>query len=563
MLNVKTFCTTFLILVFQTESFAQFRNISSNSVEEDMLLSTNLNLISTNKFYPQSAELIGQLSSSEGILFSNKQFDYFQWNNPEYFNNKRIKFTQLNFIKKQSENGFYLNPNRFYSWESNDKKDYFVMNPVLDLSTGKDIKSDNSILYNGRGVQVLGQFGNKLVFQTTMVEYQAQFQNNFNLYQNKFNVIPGIGNIQKNSFNYWDYFNATGYISAKILEKIDHTNKIDSLNYQIVASFGHDKQFIGAGFRSLILSDFAPQSLFLKVNYKLGPFKYQNLFKELISNSTDSNNIFNKKYLALHRGSLQFKKNIFEIGFTEMIVQSRKDNSLDANYFNPVIFYRSIERELGSGDNAFIALDAKYSKKQFVAYGQILIDEFEVKKIFTTVSSRNKFGYQFGVYFQPQIAVFKQSYFNLEYNQVRPYTYSHWTNSYFSSYNQSMAHPLESNFREILFRCFVIPQSFQRFTFKNIMSIAIKGFDTDGKNYGGDIRKSWKTASSWDYAPTTQGEKGTILNVFNEITYYAMPNLLLQLTQQFRSQSNINQSNNYLYFSIKYNFTDTRSQTIF
>ena len=95
------------------------------------------------------------------------------------------------------------------------------------------------------------------------------------------------------------------------------------------------------------------------------------------------------------------------------------------------------------------------------------------------------------------------------------------------------------------------------------MSIAIKGFDTDGKNYGGDIRKSWKTASSWDYAPTTQGEKGTILNVFNEITYYAMPNLLLQLTQQFRSQSNINQSNNYLYFSIKYNFTDTRSQTIF
>ena len=114
MLNVKTFCTIITILVFQTESLAQFRNISSNSVEEDMLLSTNLNLINTNKFYPQSAEFVNQLSSSDRILFSNKQFDYFQWNNPEYFGNKRVKFTQLNFIKKQSENGFYLNPNRFY-----------------------------------------------------------------------------------------------------------------------------------------------------------------------------------------------------------------------------------------------------------------------------------------------------------------------------------------------------------------------------------------------------------------------------------------------------------------
>lgn len=563
MLNVKTFCIIFAILVFQTESLAQFRNISSNSVEEDMLLSTNLNLINTNKFYPQSADFINQLSSTDRILFSNKQFDYFQWNNPEYFGNKRVKFTQLNFIKKQSENGFYLNPNRFYSWESNDRKDYLVVNPVLDLSVGKDIKSNNSILYNGRGFQVLGQFGNKLVFQTTMVEYQAEFQGNFNQYKSKFNVFPGLGNAQVNSFKYWDYFNARGSLTAKLLEKIDPSNKIDSVNYQIVASFGHDKQFIGSGFRSLIISDFAPQSLFLQVNYKLGPFRYQNLFKQLISNSQDSNRIFNKKYLALHRGSLQLFKNVIEIGLTEMIVQSRKDNSFDANYLNPVIFYRSIERELGSGDNAFIALDAKYTKKQFLAYGQILIDEFEVKKVFSTVSSRNKLGYQLGFYIKPQIRFLKQNYINLEYNQVTPFTYSHWTNSFYSSYNQPMAHPLESNFREVLLRLFFVPQNLQRWTFRNITSLALKGFDINGGNYGSDIRKSYYTAVDKDKSVIGQGDKSRIFNILNEVTFYAMPNLLLQFTQQFRSQSNINQSNNYLYFSIKYNFTDTRSQTIF
>lgn len=552
-----------LTLLLNMSLQGQFRNIGANSVEEDLLISTSLSLNNTNKFNPQSPEFIHKLVGQKNDHFSNLNFDYFQWNNPEYFGNKRIPFTKLKTIQKLANNGFYLNPNRFYSWESNDHQDYFVINPVLDLMAGKDFKNNKNILYNGRGINVLGQFGNKFVFQTTMIEYQSQFQDNFNQFKTKYNVFPGLGNVQMNSFNYWDYFNASGYVSAKLLEKVDRSNLVDSLNYQIVATFGHDKQFIGSGFRSLILSDFAPQSLFLQVNYKLGPFKYQNLFKELISNSVDSNNIFNKKYLALHRGSLEIKKNVFEIGFTEMIVQSRKDNSLDANYFNPVIFYRSIERELGSGDNAFIALDAKYSKKHFMAYGQLLIDEFEVKKMFTTISSRNKIGYQLGVYLKPEISWIKQSYFNFEYNQVRPYTYSHWTNSYYSSYNQALAHPLESNFREILFRCFIIPQKYQRFTFKHISSFAIKGFDTNGANYGGDLRKDWNTATNWNYAPTTQGQKGIIINVFNELSYFLMPNLMLQLTHQYRSQSNINQSNNYFYFSVKYNFTQNRNQTIF
>jgi hypothetical protein len=126
-----------------------------------------------------------------------------------------------------------------------------------------------------------------------------------------------------------------------------------------------------------------------------------------------------------------------------------------------------------------------------------------------------------------------------------------------------MAHPLESNFREVLLRLFFVPQNLQRWTFRNITSLALKGFDINGGNYGSDIRKSYYTAVDKDKSVIGQGDKSRIFNILNEVTFYAMPNLLLQLTQQFRSQSNINQSNNYLYFSIKYNFTDTRSQTIF
>jgi len=559
-------------LILQINLNAQYRFIKTNSVEEDQLISTDFGLINTNRFYPQSAEFVNQTQNyfSNIIIlrneFSNKNFNYFSWNNPEYFGNKKTKFTNWNLLKKIGPNSFYQNPNRFYSWESKNRKDYFVINPVLDLSVARKSAISDSMLFNGRGLEFYGQFGDKFTFYTQLIDYQADYIKSIDNYKDSLGVYPGIGKFYRNSFNFVDYFYTTGYVSGNLLEKkqFDSISKKDELVYQIVATFGNDKQFIGNGYRSLILSDFAPPSLFLQVNYKLGPLKYQNLFKELIGNlSIDSNKILNKKYLALHRASLEFEKVGLELGLTEMIVQSRSNNVLDPNYFNPIIFYRAIERDLGSGDNALIALDAKYKKGAFMFYTQLVLDEFSVGKAFTTNSYLNKFAFQLGVFYKPLLSFMKQGYLNLEFNQVRPYTYSHWTTDYYSSYNQALAHPLESNFREVLFRLFFVPKNFQRWSFRNITSFAFKGFDLNGKNYGSDIRKSYYTAVEKKNAIIGQGDKAIIFNTLNEINYYALPNLMLQLTQQFRSQSNIQQSYNYIYFSIKYNFTQNRNQYIF
>ena len=153
--------------------------------------------------------------------------------------------------------------------------------------------------------------------------------------------------------------------------------------------------------------------------------------------SVDSNKILNKKYLALHRGSLEFKKIGLELGLTEMIIQSREGNRFDANYFNPIIFYRAIERDLGSGDNALMAFDAKLTKREFMFYTQLVLDEFNVKSAFTSNSYLNKFAFQLGMYYKPEFQFLKSGYLNLEMNQVRPYTYSHWSNNYYSSYNRN------------------------------------------------------------------------------------------------------------------------------
>lgn len=550
-----------LFLTISHLAIGQFRLIHANSLEDDFRNSQDLSHISTNRFVPQSRENVSL--DSQNSEFSNRNFSYFSWNNPEYFGKKRVPLTNLHFINKLGEKSLFQNPNRFYSWESSDRSDYFVINPVLDLSYCPKSQFTDSSLFNGRGVEFYGQFGDKFAFYTTLMDYQADYRRNIDLYKDSNRVYPGIGKFYRNSFGYVDYFYATGYVSAKLLEKKDELG-ID-LIYQIVATFGNDKQFIGNGMRSLILSDFAPPSLFLQINYKLGPLKYQNLFKELVGDlSVDSNKILNKKYLALHRGSLEFKKIGLELGLTEMIIQSRSDNGMDANYFNPIIFYRAIERDLGSGDNALIALDAKFTKRKFMLYTQLVLDEFNVKSAFTSNSYLNKFAFQLGMYYKPEFHFLKSGYLNLELNQVRPYTYSHWSSSYYSSYNQSLAHPLESNFREVLVRIFAQPKNYQRWTFRNITSFAMKGFDVDGKNYGSDIRKNYYRAQNRTYSEIGQGQKGYILNIVTEASYFIMPNFVAQFTHQFRNQSgNLQLKDNYLFLSFKYNFTQNRNQQIF
>ena len=560
-LNKRYYLIFILAISFILPLSAQYRLIQANSLEDDFRTAKDLRSLSTNRFVPQSRTNVDL--DSHFSEFSNHYFSYFSWNNPEYFGNKKLPLTSYRWIKKIGDETLLRNPNRFFSWESSDRQDYFVLNPVIDFSYSRKSAFTDSALFNGRGAELYGQFGDKFTFYSNVMDYQADYRLVMDQYKDSQRVYPGIGKFYRNSFQFVDYFYATGYISGKLLEKLD-SNKRDAI-YQIVATFGHDKQFIGNGMRSLILSDLAPPSLFLNIQYKLGPFKYQNLFKELIGDlSVDSNKILNKKYLALHRGSLEFKKIGLELGLTEMIVQSRVGNSFDANYFNPIIFYRAIERDLGSGDNALIALDAKYSKRNFSVYSQIVLDEFNVKSAFTSQSYLNKFGFQLGLYYKPEFQFLECGYLNLEFNQVRPYTYSHWSGNYYSSYNQSLAHPMESNFREILMRVFLQPKKYQRWTFRNVSSFLMKGFDKDEKNYGSDIRKNYYTAVNRKNALIGQGEKGYIFNMSNEASYFILPNLIVQLTHQFRNQfGNIQQTDNYLFLSLKFNFTQNRNQQIF
>ena len=548
--------------------YSQYRLIKAHSILEDRLISSNLEEFNSMRFHVQSPELISKLalqtpfdSAENRKNFSNQDYNFFQWNNPEYFGNTRHGFGNWKLIKSIG-NQFFDHPNRGISWESRDKKDYVTINPAVNLLFSPKLgTSFDEHIINGRGVEFQAQFSNKISMYTQIFADQYNFTRNIDDYYLKNGVYQGITYNQTKDSNLVSNFMAIGYVQSKLIEKKDV--------YKIIATFGHDRQFIGSGFRSLILSNLAPPSLFLQVNYSIGPFKYQNLYKELVRDmSKDSIGMLNKKFLAMHRGSLEFKRINFELGFSEMIIHSRLNNQFDPNYLNPIIFYRSVERDLGSPDNALMAFDFKWTPySNWLFYGQLLLDEFTFGKIINQKNYYgNKFGQQIGVYFSTGTndkGNNTKGYVQLEYNRVRPHTYSHFSTSHYSHYKQALAHPLESNFKELAFRTFWVPNKIQKLELKWVAIYAVKGQDTADNNFGGDIFKSYITAYNRENAIMLQGERQTILQTQFVIRYYLFPGGSVELNYQYMRNIKFNPySLNYIGLGVRWNFYDQKDNSL-
>ena len=86
----------------------------------------------------------------------------------------------------------WQNPNRFFSWESEDREDYLVVNPILDLSYSPSAGPFDTSLLNGRGVELYGQMGEKLAFYSQIYDYQANYPFHIDQYDQKNKVYPGL-----------------------------------------------------------------------------------------------------------------------------------------------------------------------------------------------------------------------------------------------------------------------------------------------------------------------------------------------------------------------------------
>lgn len=440
-----------------------------------------------NKYY--------DLNARDSVLYKNKT----SWFGRKWWNENMIRF---------KGNGYW-----------------FTLDFGVDLQLGKENNSDFDYTYNNTRMAVVqGGLGKNLSFHSVIYESQGRFVNYFNRYAESIAadgggnpaIIPGFGIAKEFRGTAYDYPLATGYLSYSPGEMF---------NFQ----FGHGKNFLGDGYRSLFLSDAGSPSLYFKINTTFWKLKYTNTWMSMrdVRQEATIDGAFTTKYMATHYLSYNITKR-WNIGLFESVLwDNSNDRGFDLNYLNPIIFYRAIEFSTGPrSGNALIGLSSKYKfSDNFLMYGQWIIDEFSTSDVFGGEKSwKNKLGYQIGVkYFRP--FNIDNLYLQFEYNQVRPYTYSH--NTVVLNYghnNQSMAHLWGSNFRE-----FIVIARYEKNRLYGSAKVVFgeKGFDfnteEDSFNYGGDIYRDERDRNGDTGIELAQGNTTSIFHGELQIGYLLNP----------------------------------------
>jgi hypothetical protein len=419
-------------------------------------------------------------------------------------------------------------------------KDYwFVVDPGVDLQVGKDSRDDVNTYNNTRLVNVSGGIGSQITFGTNIQESQARFPGYFEREVRlrapdggNPGIVPGRGIAEDGGENIFDYPVATGYINYKPSKYFD-------------LQLGHGQHFIGDGYRSLVLSDNSQPFPYFKLNAKFWKLDYTVLYTSLrdVRSEVTADDSFRTKYMTHHYLSWNATKR-WNIGLFESVLwQDDNQRGFDFNYVNPVIFYQSIELQTGSrGGNALLGITTKYKfSDRLTGYGQLTLDEFSGASVASGNGSyQNKSAYQLGMKWQNAFKV-PNLMMQLEYNRVRPYTYSHNTVVLnYGNSNQALAHPWGANFYEAIL--------IGRYTKDRWYGIAKaiygeRGYDIlqngDNAFYGGNIYGSEDDRVSDNGNETVQGNISNFFYGHLEAGYVINPASRLKVFGQviYRSQN--------------------------
>lgn len=342
----------------------------------------------------------------------------------------RMKYTS----KKPIAKNFYRTPANLY--EVHVKDFDLIVNPVFQYTISKESDNSEHLFLNTRGVYIRGKIANKIGFYSYITDNQERDPVYVKQWVTDRQAVPGHGLYKAFKGTAYDYFEARGYFTFNVTKYID-------------VAFGYDRNFIGPGYRSMYLSDFGTNNLFLKLNTRIWKLNYQNLFMELHSSIPPApTQLIPKKYAVMHHLDMAVTKWL-NIGLFEGVIFGRQ-NRFDFGYLNPIIFYRSIEQQNGSFDNSIIGLDFKANlPKRFQVYGQLMLDEFLLSEVKANNGWwANKWAIQLGAKYVDAFNVSNLD-FQLEHNRVRPFAFAHYDSvANYTHYNQPLAHPLMANFSE-------------------------------------------------------------------------------------------------------------------
>lgn len=359
-------------------------------------------------------------------------------NNSEWTENYYDSFDTRKPILKY----FFKNPSHLYSV---DKREQYslVIDPLMNVYFGK--ASGTNTFVNQRGIRIRGQLDRRFGFYLNLNDNQERDPLYVRDYTWAHTALPNKGYFKAYGDNGdgFDYFDIRGGITFHAGRYVD---------FQL----GHDRFFIGNGYRTTFLSDFSAPYPFLKLNAQAGRFKYTAAVTQTIAPFPTTyyrkDSTLPRNYMMFHYLSWQ-PTNWLNVGFYENTMYNSKINGgMQVGYFNPVMFNRAYSSHHGNSAKSSIGLDFKANfAKHYQVYGQWLINEFHASKFLKNNGPWvNKFGWQIGGKYTDAFTI-KNLDLQVESNFIRPFTYmDKWAQNNFLHYNQPLAHPLGANFKEFI-----------------------------------------------------------------------------------------------------------------
>jgi hypothetical protein len=302
----------------------------------------------------------------------------------------------------------------------------------------------------------------------------------------------------------------------------------------------------------MFVSDFSNNYFYAKLRTKVWKFTYENYYVDLSRplSALDPRNGEDQRFGVFHYLNFEATKNL-KFGVFEA-VSFKRTTGFELQYINPVILYRTIEGGFSSSDNVLLGADFSWNiAKRFQIYGQLLLDEFLFAALYNPTERGwwgNKSAKQIGLKYT-NVAGVNHLDLQVEYNAVRPYTYSHFDSlSNWTHFGQPLAHPLGANFKELV--TVLRYQPFPKWTFQARYLHIIKGEDSAGFNWGSNPNLTYNIRPN-DYGNFIgQGDRSTISIVGLDVNWRLAHHLYLDFRVLMRKQNSTNDSrdlNSYIF----------------
>jgi len=407
----------------------------------------------------------------------------------------------------------------------------FYADLLPDVGVGRDFTGKLNTYTSAIGIQIGGTISNKFQYNVSGYLNNEVVPDYLSTYIKQVGIVPGQ--------TYAKTYRDNGYAWSYITAVVSYT-PIKYLNI----SAGRDKTFIGDGYRSMLLSDYASPYPFLKLTGTLGNVRYMVMWTDMNDPAfTSQYGADRHKFGVFHyldwnvsnRLSLGLFENVMGF-FTDDNVAKRP---FDFNYINPIIFLKPVNNASDDPDKSLLGLTAKYKLTDGItAYGQFALNEFVSKDFFSSDgASVNKYGWQLGIRGANLFGVKNLNYL-LESNNAKPYTYSARSSiENYSANSEPLAHPWGANFREIVG---LLNYSYKRFDFSGEFDYGRYGLDTAGMNFGKDIFQLYTSPARYFGNYTGQGLTTNMYYLQGKVAYLLNPkyNLRIELGGILRQEQN-------------------------